>query len=159
VSRLWVVALVVWPGLAWAHGFQVEARWAGGQILVEAHFDHGDPPGAGEVVVRRGDDVLAKGVLGAGGSFAWTPPGPGRYRFEVTEPGLHTAFAELLVRPEMLSAGGTTSAVSSGTRPSPAPAAEPPSPRGSMLGRALLGLAVIAVLAWLLWGLQGTGDA
>jgi len=150
VSRLIAVSILLWPALAWAHGFQVEARWADGQVLVEAYFGDGGAPGAGEVVVRRGEEEVARGALSEGGLFRWTPPAPGRYRFEVTEPGLHTAFAELEVPADPVAP--ITSAVSA---PSPATPRPSDRARGGVLWRALLGVGVIAALAWGLRLVQG----
>ena len=93
VMWLWVLL----PGIAWAHGFHVEARWTGEQVAIEAYFSSGDVPGSGQVVVRRGEDEVARGELDGQGAWSWTPPAPGTYRIEVTEPGLHKAFTELVV--------------------------------------------------------------
>ncbi|MBL4848404.1 MAG: hypothetical protein JKY65_23025 [Planctomycetes bacterium] len=96
---------------AFAHGFLIDLEWTGTEIRGEAFFNDGLPPGEGTwSAFRAGEQTaLAKGSLDASGHFRWSPPGPGRYRCEVREIGLHKASAEVDV------SAPTPAAISSAT--------------------------------------------
>lgn len=142
------LAWLALTGLAWAHGFHLELRVEGEELIGEAYFSDGGPPSAGQWAVYRdgASSPLAEGPLSPAGSFRYRPSGPGRYRFEVREPGLHLASAEHVVAatpPERAAAAGSSPAAV----PQPAAARRAASWTRTRLKRVLTGLGAIAVLA------------
>ena len=174
--------LLALPAAARAHRLHAEARLDEGQVLLEVYFSDGSPSVGAEVTVRRAapeagsqsvapeagrasiDEVLARGQTDARGAFRWRPPAPGRYGFEVLEPGLHRARVEVTVEAGAVSTrvredlaadpahpGSPAATASAGTA-----AGAPGAPaRGAIpWGGVVSGLFVVALLAGLLAAAQ-----
>lgn len=158
-ALLSLALLLANAGSAYAHGFLLEVREEGGEISGEAYFSDGDPPGAGtwKVFAGASETPLGSGPLAEGGRFRFRPPGPGTYRCEVREVGLHLAQASLTLGAPSPRASATPAApLSVAGRGTQAPRETPGAPaeashptRGwgkARLKRLLTGLGAIAVL-------------
>lgn len=156
-----LLALLALAAPARAHRLNVEARVEGPQVRVEVYFSDGTTPAGAQVTVTLEGVEVARGETDAAGRWAFKAPRAGRYEVAVTEPGLHRARVEVVVREadvavvESASASATAPTSASPTEPTSASEAAPtsaseaarPERGGVDWARTLVGLVVIAALA------------
>ena len=85
------VALLV-PSAVFAHGLDLTCTFRGGNVVVEAYFDNGDP--ATDAAIKLVDSrnaTVAEGRTDAEGKWSFSMPAPGNYRVVLDTPDLHRA--------------------------------------------------------------------
>lgn len=153
-----LAALLLLAAPALAHRLNADARLVEGEVLLEVYFSDGAAPADATVEVLRGLEPIASGVADDQGRFRWRPPGPGRYLFVVTEPGLHKAQVEIDVpsaAPVAVPDSASISVPASASEEraharAPAGEADPPHRGGTPWGGVAAGLGVIAALTLIL---------
>jgi hypothetical protein len=151
------VAVLLGHGAARAHDLGAQAKLHAGQVTLEAYYD--DDTAASEAKVRvtdRSGNAVQTGTTNDKGLWIFPAPPPGKYRVVVDAGGGHRASIELII-PEGTSTGAGEPATIPPAEPKQTISSGPPREQFTQFPwlRLLMGLSVVAGLAWLTrWWLQ-----
>jgi nickel transport protein len=129
-SLLALVAVLVFPLVASAHGMAMEVKVSGSLVSIAVYFDDDSPGvGASVKVFDSAKQVVAEGTTDAKGEWSFAPPPPGEYIIRARTDDGHAARQSFSVSLEPPSAAPTPT--------------EPPTPRLPRL--LLLGVGLLVV--------------
>ena len=92
-QRVLLLAFLLAPQVAFAHGLHAEARLEGEEIVLTVTFSGGGAPTGADVTVSVEGADIATGKTDANGVFRYRPVSYGTHVFNVVELGLHHARA------------------------------------------------------------------
>jgi hypothetical protein len=142
--RLWLNSmsiLAVFPALVQAHAIGGQCKVQNDKVLVEAYYSTDEPAVDARVTVlnQQGQEVT-QGRTDANGSWSFPHPGPGKYQVRIDAGAGHRVNLDLILAENMAKTEANGSAN---------PSRE--SFTGNPIFKVLIGLALIVVLALILW--------